>query len=256
MTKPQSNSNENQSSFPSNSLIGATFWMALPPAILAICLIGIRVGDLTMTLAVAISTYGLVAELIACIFIAGVDWELNKCRRAFENCSGSLREVRRNSASVLKLNHSRSEEPIVFKFVRGLEAAHRQGIDRSCIPALIQALVGELDVWCDRIRGWSRMLPTLGLLGTVLGIIVLSSEIGAAAADQDSDVVGAIRGALAGMSTALVTTFTASLFGAIALSGLANHASTLIIRLRDELEALSWLIDFGEDWGNDQSTTN
>lgn len=242
------------SSFPKDALLGAVWWTMFPALILSVCLLAVWIGNLTSTLAVAICIYGVAAEIVACLFIAGVNWELTQCRHAFGHGHGSLRHLQRDSVTGLKLNHNRADEPIVFKFVRGLEAAHYHGANRDTIAALTQTLIGELEVWCDRIRSWARVLPSLGLLGTVLGIIVLSSEISAAATSHDADIAEAIRGALAGMSTALVTTFTGSLFGAIALSGLADHAERLIARLRDELEALGHLINFGEEWGNGCST--
>ncbi|MEP3480557.1 MAG: MotA/TolQ/ExbB proton channel family protein [Fuerstiella sp.] len=241
-----------ESNFPKDALLGAFLWTLLPGVLLLVCYIGYWTYTLTELLALTICIYGFVGEVLACILIAGIDWELRQCRRAFEYGDGSLRRLRR-SGSGLRINHRRVEEPIIFKLVRGVDAAHRHGVQRDVIPSLIDAIVGELEICSDRIRTYASMLPSLGLLGTVVGIVILTTEISYATDGGEEEIVDAIRAAISGMSTALVTTFAGSLFGSIALSGLASHADRLIARLREELEALGNLIHFGKEWGHGDS---
>lgn len=95
----------------------------------------------------------------------------------------------------------------------------------------------ELDARCDLPRLIKKMLPTLGLIGTVVGLALAMQQLGQALADaiggkgENSEALfGAMQGALSGMGSAFSTTLFGAGFGML-LMVLLSRTRLMVTRL-------------------------
>lgn len=93
------------------------------------------------------------------------------------------------------------------------EAIHRKGGGKEAIEEALDEVDAELDAFDETPRLIKKMLPTLGLLGTVIGLAMSMSALGealsAAISDQgggSDQLMAAMQKALSGMGGAFITT--------------------------------------------------
>lgn len=156
---------------------------------------------------------------IACLFGIGVFlnaktfWRVMRELRSEQNGdAGSTRGHLKQSLS----RHAKSDTPL---------------------DDAIAEIDAELDARCDLPRLIKKMLPTLGLIGTVVGLALAMQQLGQALADaiggegEGSEALFAsMQGALSGMGSAFSTTLFGAGFGML-LMVLLSRTRLMITRL-------------------------
>lgn len=102
----------------------------------------------------------------------------------------------------------------IFEFIWAGDATHISLVIfglyvlmTAVIPVLMfrSEDVRDLYEWINRIRFVAHRFTSIGLIGTVVGMIILLSSV---AHVESSDLKGVFTALVAGMSTVLLTTFT------------------------------------------------
>ncbi|KLU02204.1 hypothetical protein RISK_005270 [Rhodopirellula islandica] len=119
---------------------------------------------------------------------------------------------------------------LALKSIRGRETGHQ---------SILNSLEGSLTRELHPLTLIASTLPSMGLVGTCIGMIGMLNAIGIGAADvTDVQAVGtAIGESLPSMAVAISTTLTAAFFGSVLLFGLISVAQARVDQFIDELDA-------------------
>lgn len=228
-------------------LADAAPWLLYVPIVGAACLVGTASGYLAETLGFLICAVGGVYISLTLIFLVGLTWEFREAAVLLADLRSGENGVVQDMSGGLTANASHC---LAARYLAGLSDLRlRDRQDRA--GEVIDGLAVEMHDQCRKARARAEVLPALGLLGTVVGLMVLCAEVGAAAGQEGGDdMAEALRGALGGMGTAFATTFVGTLFGAVILNGLAGSAERAVDRLIGELEAQFSQVEFGPRWGH------
>ncbi len=114
---------------------------------------------------------------------------------------------------------------------------------------LLDALSSDLHGYCGLIRLGSELLPSLGLLGTVVGMTLLFSNVAVAfeAAKNQEEISQALRAALSSLDAAFVTTLAGACGGFLLLRGLVHIAENGVETLMAQIAMHCELIDINSD---------
>ena len=138
------------------------------------------------------------------------------------------RKARREGLLSLEDDIEEIEDPFLS---RGLQMVV-DGIEPEVIREIMELELGTVENEQKTSEGifrtWGELAPGFGMLGTLIGLIIMLSDL------EDPSKIGA------GMATALITTFYGSLLANLVLMPIANNIKT---QAEEELFTMEMIID-------------
>lgn len=203
-------------------------WVATCLMMLGLCIYAIYTGRVTWILTGIVTAYTCWSAGLVVAQLLKIDQELRACDRDY------AKAIETGGASVLRNISGRPS--LLCQFV-----ATSARLAPEDLAALLDGYAADLDASIDQGRSAAARLPSLGLIGTVIGIIIMVAGFQLALDSQDGQVTHGLTQSLTGMSAAFYTTAAGSA-GFFLVEGLAKIAERAGDRLIAQVGTLGRLL--------------